>query len=68
MGYHRCLGCGILTGIPERHPTCPATGAPPAWERCTCGSGAHPRACDLHPGAYEEHMAELNAEDDDATD
>jgi len=33
----------------------PATG-------CTCGSGAHPRQCKLHPELYRLHIAELNAE------
>lgn len=26
---------------------------------CTCGSGAHPRPCALHPELYAEHLAEL---------
>jgi len=29
---------------------------------CTCGSGAHPRACKLHPELYRLHVAELNVE------
>lgn len=29
---------------------------------CHCGSGAHPRRCPIHPGAYECHVAELNAD------
>jgi hypothetical protein len=33
----------------------PATG-------CRCGSGAHPRKCDLHPERYRLHVAELNVE------
>ncbi len=33
----------------------PATG-------CTCGSGAHPRACAKHPELYRLHIAELNVE------
>lgn len=38
---------------------------------CTCGSGAHPRECKLHPELYRLHVAELNVEgylpeDDDA--
>lgn len=33
----------------------PATG-------CTCGSGAHPRECKLHPDAYRLHIAQLNVE------
>ena len=31
-------------------------------EDCTCGSGAHPRRCAVHPAAYERHVAEINAE------
>ena len=31
-------------------------------EKCTCGSGAHPRRCKKHPDAYEKHCEELNAE------
>lgn len=33
----------------------PATG-------CTCGSGGHPRKCDMHPEAYRLHVALLNVE------
>lgn len=36
--------------------------------RCRCGSGAHPRRCDVHPDAFDEHVRELQAiheEDDD---
>jgi hypothetical protein len=29
---------------------------------CTCGSGAHPRKCELHPAAYALHVAMLNVE------
>lgn len=29
---------------------------------CRCGSGAHPRECELHPELYRLHVAELNAE------
>lgn len=29
---------------------------------CTCGSGAHPRECKLHPELYRLHIAELNVE------
>lgn len=56
MGYYRCLSCGLRTAFPESHPTCQLT----RW--CTCGSGGHPRPCEAHPGAYEEHLAELNEE------
>jgi hypothetical protein len=59
MGHHRCLGCGFTTGRPDLHPTC--KGAPTEWEVCTCGSGAHPRPCDQHPGVYEAHIDNLNA-------
>jgi hypothetical protein len=31
---------------------------------CTCGSGAHPRACAKHPEAYAAHVAEIQAEYD----
>lgn len=59
MGYWRCLNCGTLTGVPGSHPVCPEGGPPTAWERCTCGSGGHPRRCELHPEAYAAHLAEL---------
>lgn len=29
-------------------------------EACTCGSGAHPRRCALHPDAYDAHVLDLN--------
>lgn len=29
---------------------------------CTCGSGGHPRPCDVHPDRYAAHCAELSAE------
>lgn len=29
---------------------------------CTCGSGLHPRRCDVHPGAFNEHVRQLNYE------
>lgn len=59
MGHWRCLRCDVLTGLPASHPTC-TDGAPPDWEHCTCGSGAHPRECVLHPDEYAKHVAELN--------
>lgn len=31
---------------------------------CTCGSGAHPRRCTVHPDVYEEHIKELNEENE----
>ena len=59
MGHHRCLGCDVITGIPASHPLC--HGVAPTWEVCTCGSGAHPRRCELHPKAFAEHVDHLNA-------
>lgn len=61
MAYYRCLNCDVMTGIQESHQRCP-DGREPVWEHCTCGSGGHPRRCDLHPGAYEEHIAEMETE------
>ena len=29
-------------------------------QRCTCGSGAHPRRCEKHPWAMRVHAARLN--------
>lgn len=58
MGASTCKVCGYRTGVESSHPA----GHAPDWERCTCGSGNHPRACELHPGAYAEHIAELDAE------
>lgn len=29
---------------------------------CTCGSGAHPRRCTVHPDAFDRHCALLDAE------
>lgn len=29
---------------------------------CTCGSGAHPRHCNLHPANYQLDVDEINAE------
>lgn len=40
--------------------------AEPMPSRCTCGSGAHPRRCGLHPDAYDQHIAEYNAADREA--
>jgi hypothetical protein len=48
-----------MTGMPESHPIC--EGKPTSWFVCTCGSGGHPRRCKEHPGAYEEHLRELEA-------
>ena len=31
-------------------------------EACRCGSGGHPRECKRHPLAYDQHVAEMNAE------
>lgn len=63
MGHWRCLDCDVLTGVPESHEVCPQTGDKTRWERCTCGSGGHPRRCDLHPDAYDAHLAELNEDE-----
>ena len=27
---------------------------------CRCGSGGHPRKCELHPWAYDLHRQEIN--------
>lgn len=57
----RCMGCDFRTGvldIASRH-RCGNSGR---WEHCTCGSGGHPRRCELHPGAYEEHCREIDRE------
>ena len=37
---------------------------PPDTEtaRCRCGSGAHPRKCDIHPEMYRLHVAALNVD------
>lgn len=58
MAYWKCLECEYKTGVPETH----TTEHEPFWDHCTCGSGAHPRRCLLHPGEYEKHIAELNLE------
>lgn len=58
MAYYRCLICGQLTGDPKFH----KENHTPDWEVCTCGSGGHPRRCELHPEVYDKHIAELNAE------
>lgn len=58
MGHWRCTVCDWMTGDPTTHRSAHA----PDWEHCTCGSGGHPRRCDLHPGAYERHVAEIDAE------
>lgn len=60
MGYRLFLSCGHFTGL--RVDVCPICKKAGAFRDCTCGSGAHPRRCDWHKGAYEEHIAELNAE------
>ena len=56
MMAHRIFACGHpMTGLDA----CPICGSTDLVERCDCGSGAHPRECALHPGAYEEHCREL---------
>ena len=57
MGHWRCKVCNYITGAPETH----RFRHIPDWEHCTCGSGAHPRRCELHPEAYQQHVEELNA-------
>lgn len=37
---------------------CPRCGYP----SCTCGSGAHPRRCTLHPDTFAVHVEMLNRE------
>lgn len=31
-------------------------------EKCTCGSGAHPRRCKKHPWRFDTHVISLNAD------
>lgn len=31
-------------------------------KNCTCGSGAHPRHCHIHPENYQLHINEINAD------
>lgn len=62
MGYYICLGCNLKTGNPNLHTIC--NNKLTQWEICTCGSGGHPRWCDLHPKAFKEHIAEINTEAD----
>lgn len=33
-----------------------------AMNDCRCGSGMHPRRCELHPERYAEHCDEINSE------
>src|SRR5688572_20334772 len=57
MGYYRCLHCNNMTGIASTK--CSKCG----WddiEHCTCGSGGHPRKCDLHPDEYYLHCFDLD--------
>lgn len=61
MAHWKCIGCGFRAGTPRAH-HCGNSGL---WEHCTCGSGGHPRRCDLHPSRYDAHIAELNAENGD---
>ena len=53
-------GCGHRTG--GRAPSCPLCGNPDVVERCTCGSGAHPRRCAAHPDEYDRHISELECD------
>jgi hypothetical protein len=31
-------------------------------EKCSCGSGAHPRVCLKHPWNYQQHISDLNVD------
>lgn len=57
MGY-RLFACGHE---PTGRDTCPVCGSAALVERCTCGSGAHPRRCELHPNAFDKHVASIDA-------
>ena len=56
MGYSKCRSCGYTTGIESSHPA----DHTPEWERCTCGSGGHPRRCTAHPAAFDQHVFMLD--------
>lgn len=62
-GGDRCAkpGCGLV--FRQHHTSIERDGHvfDPA---CRCGSGAHPRRCEVHPARYAEHCAELSAEAD----
>lgn len=62
MGAWRCLGCNLRTGDKNYHQECPVLGTDIKWELCNCGSGGHPRRCELHPEVFEEHIKELEGE------
>lgn len=34
--------------------------------RCTCGSGWNPRHCSMHPLRFQEHIDEMNRENEAA--
>jgi hypothetical protein len=56
-----CKGCGFHTVAISPDAEAHRCGNSGTWERCTCGSGGHPRECELHPEAYAAHCAELDA-------
>lgn len=60
MGYRK-FACGHE---PTGCVACPTCGSADLVEHCTCGSGAHPRRCALHVGAYEAHLADLASDSD----
>ncbi len=42
---------------------CPFCNSPEnSLEKCTCGSGGHPRQCKRHPWGYANHVNEMNSE------
>lgn len=51
--------CGHVTIAPWA--SCPVCTALPSVGPCTCGSGGHPRACQVHPDRFEAHCEELDA-------
>ena len=61
MGAWTCQGCGFRTGSADDAAWSHRCGASGLWFRCTCGSGGHPRECELHPENYGKHIAELDA-------
>lgn len=65
MGHWRCLECEIKTGDVKFHDELHKKYSQPhepRWEHCTCGSGGHPRKCELHPWRYRMHCDELDLE------
>ena len=64
MGY-RIFACDHA---PTGWEHCPVCGSTDLVEKCTCGSGCHPRRCDTHPDAFVRHVARLQAEEDSEPD